>query len=458
MRRGIVNLTSVGRLRPSPENDRIYRPIDPSDPNIRSLAESIVENGIMEPLTITSDFFIISGHRRLAAAKLAGVETVPCVIESITHDDPDFLRLLTECNRQRVKSNDEILREAVIQSNPEAAYESLIEHRKANSNMFEFRSAMEINGFKTRCKISSAKLPFLHAVYDVLEDFRVAGYLPVSLRAIHYKLLNNPPLIHASKPRSVYKNDLNSYGKLSDLLTRARLEGTIRFEWIIDETRPSQSWNFCRSSAEFIRQEVDGFLKDYWRDLMQSQPNYIEVVCEKLTLKSVINGVCAKFCVPYLIGRGYASIQPRWEMVQRFYRSGKEKLIVIFLSDHDPDGEEISQSFARSVRDDFSIDAIPIRAALTEEQVAQYDLPPGVAAKQSSSNFQKFSDAYGSVAHELEALPPETLAEILTETIDSVIDADAFNREVDREKEDAGFLESRRRAMLEFAANGGLGQ
>jgi hypothetical protein len=456
--RRIITRKSINSIQPSPENDRIYKPVDLDDPSIQALADSISENGIQEPLVISKDGFIISGHRRFAAAKIAGKKSVPCQVRrDISHGTDEFIRLLTECNRQRVKSNDEVLREAVIQTNQETAYESLTEYRKANSIKTEFGAVMEINGFKTRCEISSAKIPLLNAAINVLEDFRRAGYLPVSLRAIHYKLLNNPPLTHASKPDSVYKNNKKSYSKLNDLLTRARLEGTIPFESIIDETRPSETWDFCRSVDEFIRQEVDGFLRGYWRDLAQSQPNHIEVVCEKLTLKAVVHQVCEQYCIPYLIGRGYASIQPRWEMVQRFKKSGKEKLVVIFLSDHDPDGEEISQSFARSLRDDFDIDVVAIRGALTVEQVAQYDLPPGVNAKRSSSNFPKFSDAYGTVAHELEALPPETLAEILTATIDRVLDITAFNVELDKEKEDAAFLESRRRVILEFIQNRGIG-
>ena len=38
---------------PSPENDKIYRPVDPTDPDIIALAESIRENGILEELVVT---------------------------------------------------------------------------------------------------------------------------------------------------------------------------------------------------------------------------------------------------------------------------------------------------------------------------------------------------------------------------------------------------------------------
>ncbi|MCK4341702.1 MAG: hypothetical protein KAY37_08275 [Phycisphaerae bacterium] len=41
-------------IRPSPENDRLYRPVDPDDPEIVALAESIVKFGVREPLVVTA--------------------------------------------------------------------------------------------------------------------------------------------------------------------------------------------------------------------------------------------------------------------------------------------------------------------------------------------------------------------------------------------------------------------
>src|SRR5687768_11593003 len=54
-------------LSPSPENDQIYKPVDPSDPEVQSLAASMREHKVLEPLVITEDRYILSGHRRFAA-------------------------------------------------------------------------------------------------------------------------------------------------------------------------------------------------------------------------------------------------------------------------------------------------------------------------------------------------------------------------------------------------------
>ena len=85
----IVNI-STDRLWPHPENPRK----DLGD--LTELAESVRKNGIMQNLTIVpleladpdaarqregKNYTVLIGHRRLAAAKLAGIKELPCRIE-----------------------------------------------------------------------------------------------------------------------------------------------------------------------------------------------------------------------------------------------------------------------------------------------------------------------------------------------------------------------------------------
>jgi hypothetical protein len=101
-----------------------------TDREVRELAESIRDHGLKEPLVITLDNYIISGHRRYVASGLAERFEVPVRVEPITRDHPQFLVLLREYNRQRTKSTDEIVREEVVTANPEEAYRFLTEHRQ----------------------------------------------------------------------------------------------------------------------------------------------------------------------------------------------------------------------------------------------------------------------------------------------------------------------------------------
>ncbi|MHB9077030.1 MAG: ParB/RepB/Spo0J family partition protein, partial [Pirellulaceae bacterium] len=141
-------------IQPSPENDQLYRPVNPHDPDILLLAESIRKQGVLEPLVISADDYILSGHRRHCAAEIAGLRTVPCRVIDVSHtDDPDgFLRLLREYNRQRVKSFDEVVREEVLDIDPDEAHDRLLSQRAEKSKVRYPK--LQLDARKTRRMIS----------------------------------------------------------------------------------------------------------------------------------------------------------------------------------------------------------------------------------------------------------------------------------------------------------------
>jgi hypothetical protein len=280
----------------------------------------------------------------------------------------------------------------------------------------------------------------LDAVKLVINSRR--KYWPLSDRQIHYWLQNNPPLRHASKPDSKYANDLRSYKDLCDLLTRARLDGSIPANSIADETRPVVTWGVHRDSQSFLRSQLDEFLQGFYRDLLQSQPNHIEVLIEKNTVAPICRPICERYCLPMTSGRGYCSLPPRMEMVKRYRTSGKVGLVLLIVSDFDPDGESIAESFARSIRDDFGVRKVrPIKVALTAKQARDHQLPVELQVKTGSATAEKFQKKYGNNTWELEALQPEALQGILDEVVRSVLDIHAFNREVEMESADAQNIE-----------------
>ncbi len=452
-----VSTVSLLKICPSPENKELYGPVDPDDPQIVELAESIKRVGLQEPLVVTSDGYIVSGHRRSVAAWRAGLRAVPCRRLKVSREaHPNFVGLLRECNQQRVKTRAEQLREEVVSTNPEAAHQSLVEYREESSRVCA--ETIELREAKTRCAISDAKKPFLDAVIAIIK--RLEDFWPLSDRQIHYQLLNDPPLIHAGKQDSRYQNDVRSYKALSDLLTRARHERKIPYHVIADATRPVTLWNVCRDTAGYLADQLHSLFRGYARDLLQSQPNHIEIVAEKLTLANIIRPIGSHYCMPITIARGFCSTTPKHAIASRYRKSGKQRLVILVISDFDPDGDEIAHSFARSLRDDFRIGKIDaVKVALTQEQVEECQLPPSMMkAKRDSSNYSRFVERYGSdTIYELEALEPETLQGLLREAILSVLDVDAFNAELDAEKQDALHLDTLRKRVLHILRDSGIG-
>lgn len=445
---------SISEIKVSGVNEKLYRPVNRSDPALLELASSIKRDGILDPLVLSEDFYVISGHRRYAASRLIGLTELPCYIRpGVRRDSDEFLKLLREYNRQRVKGVEEHIKEAIVDaSDSKKDAELNLTIDRVRRSYIEDKP-MEIVGTKRRAEISEAKVPFLKAIMKILDEMK--NYWPLSDRQIHYRLLNNPPLIHAKKPNSGYRNDRASYQALCELLTRARLNGYISWNAIADPTRPVTEWSVYPSVEPFIKKQMDKFLQGYWRDYTKSQPHHIEIIGEKNTIHSIIKPVAMEFCIPVTIGRGYSSLEPRYKLFKRYDQSKKNKLVLLILSDHDPDGHEIAQSFCRSMRDDFDIENIhPIRVALTREQVDELELPPIMQAKKTSSNYKKFHDKHGDDVFELEAVPPEKLQQILREAILSVIDTDALNREREQENNDRFEIQAVRNKMMSAISMG----
>lgn len=427
-------------IKPSPKNDKVYKPVSRGDASIKELAKDIAKNGLLEPIVISKDRYILSGHRRRQAAIVARQMTVPCYIKDVYHDDPEFMRLLVSFNNQRVKTNPELLREAIVKADPDEAHQSLVDHR--DEQTIVKAETIEVGNKKPRKKISDVKSEMVEAAIDVVDELR--NHWPLSDRQIHYKLLNNPPFRNTKKTESTYANNEKCYNDLCDLLTRLRLVNKIPMNAIADPTRPTTSWRVNGNPQEFAVRELNDFLKGYWRNLQQSQPLHIEVIAEKMTVQSIVKSVCAKFTVPYSIGRGYSSLPARWEIVKRFRASGKDKLLLIVLSDFDPEGVNIGESLLQSIREDFGIDnAEAVRAGINPQDIERFKLHDNPAeAKKTSSRYKDFVKRFGKSVYELEALSPEQLQQLLTEAIDSVIDIDAFNVELEAERGDAVYLQA----------------
>src|SRR5262249_36537153 len=160
-----------------------------------------------------------------------------------------------------------LLHESLMKIDPKAAHQKIVNDRKEKdkNRLLKDLTCIDPDQDGRRCEISPAKKPFLDAVLRVLESQH--DYWPLSARPNHYRLMGpGAPLTHSSKPDSQYLNDNLSYRKLTDLLTRGRIAGLIPWDAIDDETRPIDLHAAFWNTAEFFRQELEGFLKGYWRN------------------------------------------------------------------------------------------------------------------------------------------------------------------------------------------------
>ncbi|MBQ4317073.1 MAG: ParB/RepB/Spo0J family partition protein [Clostridia bacterium] len=94
-----IVMLPIERLHPHPDNPR------KNLGELDELAESILKNGIMQNLTVVrdgeADYTVIIGHRRLGAAKKAGLSLLPCAITEMSPTEQIATMLLE--NVQRVE-------------------------------------------------------------------------------------------------------------------------------------------------------------------------------------------------------------------------------------------------------------------------------------------------------------------------------------------------------------------
>lgn len=96
-----IEIVNVDLVKPNPYQPRKVF----SDAALQELASSILEHGLMQPITVRKiggSYELIAGERRLKATKLAGLKTIPAVIAEVTTKDSAILALIENLQRENL--------------------------------------------------------------------------------------------------------------------------------------------------------------------------------------------------------------------------------------------------------------------------------------------------------------------------------------------------------------------
>jgi len=121
------------------------------DAETDGLIESIRARGILVPLVVTPAdgvWEVISGHRRLACARVLDLPDLPCQIRPVASED-DRRRLVLEYNRQRSKTFSQLMREA-------DALEALVATSARDRSLANLRQLTDIS-VSTDCRDSDGR-------------------------------------------------------------------------------------------------------------------------------------------------------------------------------------------------------------------------------------------------------------------------------------------------------------
>jgi len=256
----------------------------------------------------------------------------------------------------------------------------------------------------------------------IIELLKSYDYRP-TLRQIFYRLVSDLLL----------PNTKTYYKSLSRVLTRAREKGTIDPLALADRKRESRGGDYgWQDPEDFVKDRIEEFSEvweDYTRPLWTSQQSVPVIWLEKDALFPAVLRVADRYRVKVFESIGYSSCTQIFEAVPEL-RSAN--VIVLHLGDWDPSGEDIARS--EKVRLEKygarQINFAPL--ALTEKQAIDYRLPTQMA-KKSDPRFKAFVEKYGTDrVVELDALPPPELEKIIATKIESYIDDDIWDEELDR--------------------------
>lgn len=111
------------------------------------------------------------------------------------------------------------------------------------------------------------------------------------------------------------------------------------------------------SPLEFIKRFLSDVLEAeryYTPDWWDGEEYYIQMVVEKIDLKSLFEPVCRDYHIPIATSKGWSSMLQRAEYAKRFKEAEDKglKCVLLYCGDHDPDGLRISE-FLRSNLDDL---------------------------------------------------------------------------------------------------------
>lgn len=261
----------------------------------------------------------------------------------------------------------------------------------------------------------------LRVINSIIEEFQAQGYT-LTLRQLYYQLVS----------RDHIPNQQKEYAKLSRILTKGRMAGIVDWSAIEDRVRVPYIpyWSYDVADA------LNDTITQYRRDRQSGQDKYIEVWCEKDALSGVLKRITSFYHVHLMINRGYSSCSAMYDSAERFRTEmniGKD-CIILYMGDHDPSGLDMIRDIKKRL-DEFGVCVDVEHLALTTEQVETYNPPPN-PAKFSDPRAGWYVKEHGRTSWEVDALRPDTLTELIKNSIENIIDTSAFMEVLALEKSD----------------------
>jgi len=154
----------------------------------------------------------------------------------------------------------------------------------------------------------------------------------------------------------------DQFDKVEDAINRCRKQGLIPIDFVAEEPARGFENVHIPSSAygTTMRQIVCNNLQSvldgdymYEPDWWEGEEYYIQMIVEKIDLKSLFTKICKRFHIPIATSKGWSSMLQRAEYARRFKVAEDMGMqcVLLYCGDHDPDGLRISDFLRSNLRD-----------------------------------------------------------------------------------------------------------
>jgi len=219
--------------------------------------------------------------------------------------------------------------------------------------------------------------------------------------------------------RNIVEKTEAGYGKVQTDLVRMRRDGTLRYDWLADNTR----WQRKPTTFSGVDEALLDIVRLYRKALWDAADCYVEVWLEKDALAGVVLPTTGVYDVPLMVARGYASLSFLHEAASYIGRLDVPAYIY-HLGDFDPSGVNAGEKIEETLREMAPAAEIWFeRLAVTPQQISDWSLPtrPTKATDSRSRDF-------GSISVELDAIDSNRLRELLEMAIQRHLPPEQFEK------------------------------
>jgi hypothetical protein len=151
----------------------------------------------------------------------------------------------------------------------------------------------------------------------------------------------------------------SQFNKVDMAINRCRKEGYLPVDFVAEEAARAfagveePSGGTVMDTLEWMLRDVLNGAKYFTPDWWEGEEYYIQILVEKIDLKTLFTPICQKFKIPIANAKGWSSILQRAEYARRFKEAEDAglKCVLLYCGDHDPDGLRISDTIRKNLYD-----------------------------------------------------------------------------------------------------------